>query len=177
MTDREIISLREFFEARLTAMEAIHKKDVELFREYIRSTDEARQLQAIEYERRLAGLNGEQERIARSQATYVSREVWDRFQAEYNDWKQSYEVRHAEVVTRREIDQRKNEIDTRMETMRKDIDLTMEILRKDFLSNKEETRTALATFAGQSKGVTQMWAVIMGLVMAAIGAAAIYFKR
>lgn len=39
-------------------------------------------IQAKEIERRLDALNGEQGRIAQSQATYVSRELWDKVQAD-----------------------------------------------------------------------------------------------
>ena len=42
----------------------------------------ALKIQAIEYERRLDALNGEQARIAKSQSTYVSRELWDAFKTQ-----------------------------------------------------------------------------------------------
>ncbi len=57
MSEWTIATLKEHWET-------IHKKDLDALR-----------LQAAEYERRLAALNGEHDRIAKAQQTYVSYSV------------------------------------------------------------------------------------------------------
>lgn len=70
MTEKEVVSLKEFIEAKLCASERLSKERFE----YIAS---ATRLQAKEYERRLDLLNGEAERLRRMQATYLPRESAD----------------------------------------------------------------------------------------------------
>lgn len=57
--ESELASLRESMNLRFAAIE------------------QARQLQAVEYQRRLELLNGEAKRLLDMQATYVPRELWD----------------------------------------------------------------------------------------------------
>ena len=63
-----LATLKEHFEVKFKHLEEMRKSEAN-----------ALVIQAKEYERRLEALNGEQARIAKSQATYVSREVWEAF--------------------------------------------------------------------------------------------------
>jgi len=70
MTERETVALREYVET-LVAHES------KLREEWARANERALLLQAAEYDRRLATLNGERQRQDQLQATYLTR-------AEYN---------------------------------------------------------------------------------------------
>ena len=71
----------------------------------LRESDrEALKLQAAEYERRLDNLNHEHARIAATQITYVSREIWDRAEKEDRDWKNKMDVYAGTLLSRSEFD-------------------------------------------------------------------------
>lgn len=55
----------------------------DLVGEWLKARDKALDLQSSEYRRRLNDLNGEQARIAKSQETYISREVFENFARDY----------------------------------------------------------------------------------------------
>lgn len=63
-----LLTLKEHFEERFRALNEIRSAEAD-----------ALVIQAREYERRLESLNGEQGRIAKSQATYISREMYEEF--------------------------------------------------------------------------------------------------
>ena len=164
------VSQREFFDARLSGVRELFDAKVEAleakFAETISSMQKATDLQAIEYKRRLEELNHEKERIVAERANSVSREVWDRFQTEYNAWRQSYEVRQADGVSRRELDQRAKETDLRIETS-----------GKDFTTYKEETRRVLDLAKGQSRGMMMAWGVMITVLTIAANIIVAYMKR
>lgn len=164
------VSQREFFEAKLKAQRELFDSKLDglerRFDETINAIEKAKEIQAIEYKRRLEELNHEKERLVQQKSDTVSREIWDRFQAEYNLWKQSYEVRHTEVVTRRENDQRRKEIDDRMEAS-----------RAEFLAYKEETRREVDIAKGQSKGLMLAWGAVLAALTIIANLASAYFKR
>ncbi len=58
---------------------------LDVLEERLRGMDEARRLQASEYERRLGGLNNEATRLDRAVAANVSKDTWDGFQQIYNN--------------------------------------------------------------------------------------------
>lgn len=73
-----------------------------LFSERFAALEKARELQALEYERRLTGLNHEHARIQDIQATFVRQDTntkdWDRLRAETElNWRQLREERHGEA--------------------------------------------------------------------------------
>ncbi len=134
------ITLREFFEAKLNAIEAMREKDIKAFYDYVKSSSEALKLQAREYERRLENLNGEQARIAKTQETYISREIWERFIDEDRQWKS-----------------------------RTELGMVACLQRAEFQIYKETTDKALTLKAGQSQGfdiVKSVGTFIAGLVVA-----------
>lgn len=106
-----MISLRDFIEERLDAIQKLHQKDIEAFKQYTHATDEARKLQAAEYERRLDALNGEQARIAQSQATYISREIWEAFQKEHRALTERMATIQSGSVTSKEFQVYKDAVD------------------------------------------------------------------
>ncbi len=113
-----------------------------LFREMAR----ALRLQAKEYKRRLKDLNGEQARIASSQATYVSRELWDRSQSEDREWKRKADLAIAGTLS-----------------------------ADEFQRYKETTDRALQLKAGQDKGISTSAFVVVQVItsLAALGALAV----
>jgi|HubBroStandDraft_4_1064222.scaffolds.fasta_scaffold15649_5 hypothetical protein len=64
---------------------------------------EALRLQAAEYERRLDSLNGEQSRIAATQAAYVSRELWDRNQDDDRTWRSHTDIAMQQLLSKSEF--------------------------------------------------------------------------
>jgi len=134
------VTLKEFFEAKLHAIDALREKDIKAFYEYVKTASEALKLQAREYERRLESLNGEQARIAKTQETYISREIWERFVDEDRQWKSRIEI-----------------------------SLTGCMRAAEFQIYKETTDKALTLKAGQSQGFDLMRSVltfVAGLVVA-----------
>lgn len=84
--DWSVAMLKAYIELLVSSIKTELKADVACnlreFQIYKTTTHDALEVQAAEYARRLEALNGEQSRIASSQATYVSREVWERVQVE-----------------------------------------------------------------------------------------------
>lgn len=140
MTENEMISLRDLIEERLDAIQQLHEKDMEFFQQYIRTTDEARKIQAVEYERRLNSLNGEQARIAQSQATYISREIWEAFQKE-----------HRTLMDR-------------MVTIQ-----SGSVSAKEFQVYKDSVEKALSLAAGQKQGVGMMTYIVAQVILTFVG--------
>ncbi len=153
------VSLREFLEHKIDDLE----DKLVLQRA---SDQQALQLQANEYERRLKALNNEHERLAAQRAETVNREIWDRFQTEYNTWQQSYEVRYADVITRRELDQRLKEVGDKME-----------LFRTEFRIYKEETRDQLALAKGQAKGLMLAWGAMITILTIAANFILAFLRR
>jgi len=136
------ITLKEFFEAQLRAAEELRKKDVKAFHDYVNARAIALELQAKEYERRLEGLNGEQARIAKTQETYISREIWERYLDEDRRWKTRTELAIQEAVPRTE-----------------------------FQNYKETTQAALTLSTGKSQGyevVRNAFSFVSGIIIAVV---------
>lgn len=72
-----------------------------------KSDREALRLQAAEYERRLESLNGEQSRIAATQAAYVSRELWDKAQDDDRSWRSRTDIAMEQKLNKSEFNQYK----------------------------------------------------------------------
>ncbi len=77
MTDQEIQSLKELLCFKISALE-------KLMNEKFDSADDARILQAKEYERRLTALNHEADQLKSMQSTYLPRESYDIAHKELN---------------------------------------------------------------------------------------------
>lgn len=103
------VTLKELLELRIEALE-------KAFKHYQKTAEEALKLQAQEYSRRLDSLNGEQERIARSQATYVSRELWDSFQIEHKSLMERLAINQASTITVKEFQVYKDYVDKSLAT-------------------------------------------------------------
>src|SRR6266550_7299003 len=89
------VSLREFFEEKITALE--QRLEVE------RSSDRrALELQAQEYERRLKGLNNEHARVDKIVADKVDRKEWDdhhrQLAADFSVLKEQIAIERARAI-------------------------------------------------------------------------------
>ncbi len=142
----ETISLREHFETRLKAstdsIEGKIKSLVEHGDKLDEERDRARKIALIELERRLDDLNHAHQRAADVLATYVSREVWDKYRDDDMEWKRNEEVTRAVWVTQAE-----------------------------FRTYKETTQNALTLAMGKAQGIGSVWGAIAIVfsIMSAIG--------
>ena len=105
MTDRDIITLREYIESLIAA----ERERVDTL---LKANREALELQAREYERRLAALNHAHEKAIAVQHTYVTQDKWEdrvasesaaretallRIDEKFTDYVKRYEQRQREV--------------------------------------------------------------------------------
>jgi hypothetical protein len=131
------VALREFIEV-LIAAESRRRDE-------LRAADHAAlALQAAEYERRLIALNGEHARIAKSQETYVSRELWERAQADAQQWR-------AAVAK----------------------DLQVAVTKAEFYTYKDATDRALTLAAGEATGMSRSGAILISIIGAAAAVATV----
>ncbi len=145
------ITLKEFLEAKLHAIEKLREKDVAAFRDYVNNRSIALELQAKEYERRLESLNGEQSRIAKTQETYISREIWERFADEDRQWKTRAELALAGCM-------RSSEFAIYKETTDKAL-----TLKAGQSQGFDMVKGALTFIAGVVVAIAALWAATKGL--------------
>ena len=96
MTDRELVSLREYLEQRLDYERSLVAQRFEML-------EKALTLQAAEYERRLIVLNHAHEAAVKEQARVLPRELFDQFKDDYADWRDSVNTSLTTIATRSAI--------------------------------------------------------------------------
>ena len=80
MTDRDIVTIREYLEQRLDYERTIMAQRMEL-------VDKALALAAAEYERRLTVLNHAHEAAVKEQARVLPRETFDQWKDDFSKWR------------------------------------------------------------------------------------------
>ncbi len=148
MANSDHVALREFVEtiiaAEMRLRDILRAEDRRWVEDQFKAIAKALELEAAELARRLEGLNGEQARIARSQATYVSREIWD---ATVNEW-----------VTWRS---------------KNDTNVQDKVGRTEFQVYKETTDRALTLKAGEAQGMSKTTAILFSVISATAAVAGI----
>ncbi len=91
------VTLKEYFEAKFDALNTLRKQEAETLR-----------LQALEYERRLEGLNHEAKRIDEAAAKSVSRDMFDTFIRSDSAWKAQSERDRSGHLSRTDFDAQHN---------------------------------------------------------------------
>ena len=101
---RELLESRLGYEREFALREIEHQqkmvqKDLSLLDQRLDMTEEARKIQAVEYERRLTVLNHAHEAAVEAQAKTVPREMWEAFVKEHELFKAETISHFAEITT------------------------------------------------------------------------------
>ena len=142
----EIVSLKQYLDQRLADLTTCIEMRIKGLEKHAAELNAARDLALkladAELERRLKDLNHAHQRAADVLASYLGREVWDKFREEDAAWKRQDEVLRSSWVTQAE-----------------------------FRTYKETTQQALTLATGRTAGIGSVWSTIVVVLssLAAVG--------
>jgi hypothetical protein len=137
MTDREVVSLREY-------IETLIENERQLRDAQNRATSEALRIQAEEYGRRLHDLNGEASRLREIQSNYVPRETYEAYLKEQSAVQQG--LAKALDDTRERLEKATKDTTDRLE------------------KSVSEIRLGEAGRSGRGVGLNAGWLYLLGFV-------------